>query len=494
MTFDIQILFWNLCISSCFILGMISTVIAFKTQSRVYVYYALYLLVLILYLTLKMSLLTDFFDSFNINLRRSLNWYIQIVYHLLYSRFGLEFLSVKKYSERLYRNSNRVLVFWWGLSTVTAWVDFGGFDSMYILNYFAYIHLPFILSFAGYIIYRSYKSNSSIVAFFSIGLIVYLLFSISAFVFTISLTQEDFDNANFPLGLTPITYFYIGVMLETFIISYGIAYQTELIFNKNKAYQKQLIESERRLNSHLGNIIEKQEKENEILLQKNLTERLRRKQASLENEIAQLKIVALKNQMNSHFIFNILNSIKACVIQESQKKAIVFINKFAKFIRKTLEYSDQEESSLEEELEFSELYVTLENMRFEHEIDYFLLVDKDIYPRKVSVPSMILQPFVENAIWHGLSQKEGDKKLWIVVSREQNGLQVSVKDNGIGRKKSHTRISDFSSKQSMGLNIANEKINHFNKKHKTSLHFEIVDLPQGVASVLTIPQEIEKAS
>src|SRR5690606_15107994 len=120
-----------------------------------------------------------------------------------------------------------------------------------------------------------------------------------------------------------------------------------------------------------------------------------------EKKIITLEQDMLRNQMNPHFIFNSLNSIKLYIINNEKENAVYYLNKFSKLIRKILVASTEKEITLEDELETMSLYMNIENIRFSNEIDYKVMVDKRIDPSMIKVPSLVLQPFLENAVWHG---------------------------------------------------------------------------------------------
>ncbi len=129
-------------------------------------------------------------------------------------------------------------------------------------------------------------------------------------------------------------------------------------------------------------------------------------QINLKEELEELKSTAFRSQMNPHFIFNALNSIKLYIINNEPKIAAHYLNKFSKLIRRILEASNQKESSLFEELETMNLYMTIENIRFYDEINFKIIVDENINLKTIKVPPLVLQPFLEDALWQGLSSKK----------------------------------------------------------------------------------------
>ncbi|APG65746.1 hypothetical protein LPB136_10385 [Tenacibaculum todarodis] len=189
------------------------------------------------------------------------------------------------------------------------------------------------------------------------------------------------------------------------------------------------------------------------------------RERSLRNEkkFLTLKQEALQSQMNPHFIFNALNSIKLYIINNEQKNAVYYLNKFAKLIRKILEASNVKEISLREELETMELYMSIENIRFNNEINYTFSVDENLKLDSIKIPPLVLQPFIENAIWHGLSSKKGIKKIALSVTKtEEDYILISIEDNGIGRKASaKIKAGKTTNRKSIGIGLTTERLRSF---------------------------------
>lgn len=213
-----------------------------------------------------------------------------------------------------------------------------------------------------------------------------------------------------------------------------------------------------------------------------------------EKKIITLEQDMLRNQMNPHFIFNALNSIKLYIVNNEKENAVFYLNKFSKLIRKTLVASTEKDISLKEELETMSLYMNIENIRFSNEINYTVSVDKTIDTSLVKVPSLILQPFLENAIWHGLSTKKGQKNITLKVENKHPGfVTIKITDNGVGRKVSAEIKSKKSlNRKSVGIALTKERLENFSKHFTANYKLEIIDLyndnvPIGTQVVLKIP-------
>ncbi|TYB78492.1 tetratricopeptide repeat-containing sensor histidine kinase [Bizionia myxarmorum] len=221
----------------------------------------------------------------------------------------------------------------------------------------------------------------------------------------------------------------------------------------------------------------------------------RQRQLKNEKKILTLEQEMLRNQMNPHFIFNSLNSIKLYIINNEKENAVYYLNKFSKLIRKILIASTEKEISLEDEIETMSLYMNIENIRFSNEIDYHVEIDKDLNMSSIKVPSLILQPFLENAIWHGLSAKTQNKKIELVAQKNSpTHLTITISDNGIGRAAADIIKNQKKIKQhSIGIHITKARLENFSKNFKEDYHISIRDLydsdnvAAGTQVILNIP-------
>ncbi len=178
--------------------------------------------------------------------------------------------------------------------------------------------------------------------------------------------------------------------------------------------------------------------------------------------LAESQLMALRAQMNPHFIFNCLNSIQECIVTEKYGEASMYLNKFSKLFRMVLNNSDKALISVEEEKKVLELYLELEQMRFEENFSFEIILDQELEDDEIVLPSMLVQPYVENALWHGLMHKTGERKLTIEFSRiGEDKFKCSIEDNGIGRKKSfELKHQTSKSRQhvSKGLRISKDRL------------------------------------
>ncbi|MEO6130634.1 MAG: histidine kinase, partial [Saprospiraceae bacterium] len=159
-----------------------------------------------------------------------------------------------------------------------------------------------------------------------------------------------------------------------------------------------------------------------------------KKEILIARQITDLESKALRSQMNPHFVFNSLNAIQECIVTGRIEEAYTYLSTFSKLLRMVLEHSDVPEVALQEELEVFNLYMSLEKLRFKDDMSFILDIDHELDPEEIYIPAMLIQPHLENAIWHGLRHKDGDKHLTVSITEKPAGyLEVNVADDGIGR-------------------------------------------------------------
>lgn len=216
------------------------------------------------------------------------------------------------------------------------------------------------------------------------------------------------------------------------------------------------------------------------------------RKAAIENKLAVSQLTALKAQMNPHFMYNALNSIQALNIRKETKLANFYLSKFSLLMRKVLEASGEEFIALQDEIEWLSLYVELEKLRFGDDFHYEFMVDDNVDTYQVYIPSMILQPFIENAIKHGLLHKTGHKKLEIHFECTDK-LVCTITDNGVGRKKvGEIQKRQQANHKSFATKATQKRIELLNYKAKDTYSFDIIDLYDreealGTKVIVSIP-------
>ena len=200
------------------------------------------------------------------------------------------------------------------------------------------------------------------------------------------------------------------------------------------------------------------------------------RQQKLANNLLALK--SLRTQMNPHFIFNALNSVNNYIAKSDERSANRFLSEFSVLMRSVLENSEEDFIPLAKELELLELYIKLEHSRFSDKFDYEIDVDKKIDVEAFQIPPMLLQPYIENAIWHGLRYKEEKGSLKIRV-RQITGdmLEICIEDDGIGRKMSaELKTANQKKQKSKGMGNIKKRIQILNDMYKNKVDVSIADL------------------
>jgi two-component sensor histidine kinase len=213
-----------------------------------------------------------------------------------------------------------------------------------------------------------------------------------------------------------------------------------------------------------------------------IARRIRHEQekAAVQNRLNELEQQALRSQMNPHFIFNCLNSIQNFLLQNNFEKTNEYLTAFAHLIRQTLDNSSRSFISIENEIRYLNSYLELESMRFSHTFTYSIEMDPDIDPDQTFMPTMILQPYVENSIRHGLRYRQDGLKMVRVFFRKRgNTLVCIVEDNGVGRKKA-AELKSFMhvEYQSKGMTLTAERIAALNRRQDIPITVDVIDLDE----------------
>lgn len=219
-----------------------------------------------------------------------------------------------------------------------------------------------------------------------------------------------------------------------------------------------------------------------------------RRKAAFNKELANMELISLRAQMNPHFIFNSLNSIRHQIITKKNDEAEKYLVKFSRLVRWILENSDAHYILLRDEINALRLYLELESKRFDDKFEYHLNIDPEIEPAKLKVPAIIVQPFVENAIWHGLMQKRKPGIVRVDFAMSETNLIIRITDDGIGRDKARELKSKTGqNRNSMGVKITASRLAAIEKRYNISCSASIEDLknendePLGTRVILTLP-------
>lgn len=213
-----------------------------------------------------------------------------------------------------------------------------------------------------------------------------------------------------------------------------------------------------------------------------------------ERRLSKVEMGALRSQMNPHFIFNCLNSIDYYILKNETVKASDYLNRFSRLIRLILQNSRDNQVNLKDELEALRLYIEMEALRFQGQFVYTIQIKNGLVPVDHEIPPMLLQPYVENAIWHGLLHSDRPGRLDIILTLEAHNLICVIQDNGVGRDfvQEMNTLSNLKTR-SMGTKITEDRLELFSKLYHNEASVNILDLKdksgqaRGTRVELSIP-------
>lgn len=206
----------------------------------------------------------------------------------------------------------------------------------------------------------------------------------------------------------------------------------------------------------------------------------KQRESEFERKVSDAALNSLRSQMNPHFIFNCLNSIKLYAVENNNDAATGYLGKFSRLMRLVLENSKSDRISLQQEIETLQLYMEMEAMRFKEKLHYEINMEDNVDMDYIEIPPMLIQPYVENAIWHGLMPKEDGGTIVVFFSCQDNNLEITVTDNGVGRAMAaELRSKSATAHKSFGMSITHQRIELINQMYKTNMSVIINDLHDG---------------
>lgn len=209
------------------------------------------------------------------------------------------------------------------------------------------------------------------------------------------------------------------------------------------------------------------------------SEKIKRQKTEAIHKMAELELQSLRAQLNPHFMFNSLNAIQELVLMEDYERSHIYLSAFADLLRTLLDNANQPFIPLTKEIEFLELYLSLENLRIPN-LQYSIHAEEGVLAKKINIPNMILQPYIENAIWHGLSHKKDNRKLDIRINHRPKEIIIQIEDNGVGRKKADELKSLYRKQHtSKGMELLSKRFSLLSKEYATEIQTTIKDLTNG---------------
>ena len=456
------------------------------TNERAFLYYSLYTLVGVLVTLNWMDYRFSFALLLPLQMSDVLSPFSFAPIVALYTLFIVEMLAIKTQFPLTWRLLKGLLVLLIMLTVfnLAEWIH----ARPFFIDYTVYDYIqtvPGVLT-TGVLLSALVRSHSPIRYYLLLG-----MFSLLGIGFIPSSLDMYFANLS-PLPATFVNYPYfwivLGLATEAFCFLLALAYRSRLIELENTRIQQRYAHD---LEAQLA------QRTLEIRQQSRLLEQqhIRQLETEFEQKLADTEMTALRAQMNPHFIFNCLNSIKLYTTENDSEKASEYLTKFSRLIRLVLENSRSERVKLQNELDMLQLYADLEIMRFKQKLSFSIEVAPDLDTRFLEIPPLLLQPYVENAIWHGLMHKpEGGSVRVRATQPHENLLQLTITDDGVGRARAAELKSKSASHQkSFGLKITSERIALVNQLYQTHTQAQIFDLvapdgePLGTKVVLDIP-------
>ena len=392
----------------------------FMLKKIEFFYYSTYVLILFIYSCGdKLGIYQFIFDN-NYSLQYWCSQSVVFLANLAYAFYIIKYLHTKSNYPVFHKILKGVIVF--NILTLIALLIFHLTDNyngyIYVNNYLIYIYYIATLPLLAYLVYIAKSALAYFVAFATLSL------CLSA------LARMIFAQTDDGLYLDSFYFIIIGCSIEIIIFAFGLNYKArrELLENfmlKEKAYIS--------------------------------------------------KTKELRAQINPHFIFNSLSSIQYLITNNNKASALKYLSKFSRLTRNVLESSIEPEILLVEEIKMLNDYLELESLRFKNTFKYTITVSPDVNPNSIEIPILIIQPFVENAILHGLlNKKNAEKILAIHFKKESEFLICEIDDNGIGRDAAEKTTRIFK-KKSRGLQVTKERLEMFNKLNDNTNNISIID-------------------
>ncbi|WP_144607146.1 histidine kinase [Algoriphagus algorifonticola] len=463
-------------ISILFYLSVYHFVLYVKNRDKFYLYYSFYAFSNVLLLVpipdhvFFQNIFLAFPDFFI-----QLDSPLKFAGYSLFSYFAIEVLHLKSHLPKFVRFFKYFTFSCVGIYIVLGALEYFKPDLTFLQSFFYFGYLPMYLIVMIYGLVLIFKIEEKIKSYIVIGFLFLGFGEVFLAFLTLGQAAEVMDQ-NFYL-------YYFGLLGANLLFTYALTIKQGEVYDEKLKFQEELVLKMREneglrelLNQRLQSELDLKEKQIISLAADAEIERMARVKAHYEREITKLHLQSLRSQMNPHFIFNALNSIKVFLIENDKDRAILYLNRFSKLIRLVLESSRKTKISLGEELEIAKLYQTLESIRFEDGIELKMEIDRDVRLNEIELPPLLLQPFFENAIWHGLMNKAGEKWIKVCLKKENGAHVLSIRDNGIGRKAAQRINSKRTmNKESLGLSLSKDRLELFNQNESVNYHFEIID-------------------
>ncbi|QEC51535.1 hypothetical protein FRZ59_03670 [Anseongella ginsenosidimutans] len=449
-----------------------------QNRDKVYLYYSLYMMGIMLYLssTIQANIYVNYiFKEFPV-VGLYLNFPIQLLFYIAYNKFVDTFLDLKKTDPWLHGKIIQMNLTFAGVLIATVVYQLITADALTVGKAWTGISALMIVAYI-FLLYRLITFIKTPYARFLIaGMIIFMTAAVTCMVLV------NFIRPS--LVISPYNILEIGFFLEILCFSMGLGYKMWQT-NKERQHIQEAYIGELKRNEAIiqeANLQLEQkvrERTSEIIRKNREIEDERKKQmtSDYERRLAMAEMSALRAQMNPHFMFNTMNTLEAFILEKQEKEASRFLNKFSKLLRLVLENSRQLLVSVEKDMKALELYIQLEQIRYDKRFSYSIKTDPRLVEEAYSIPPLIIQPFVENAIVHGLFNKSGQGNLEIELQLLDDKIYCRVQDDGIGREMAQEiRKKNKPHHQSLGLKVTGERIEILNQIHQVNVGTRTIDL------------------
>lgn len=462
------------------LLLFIVSFVFFNTRRRIYLYYSLFLFFSLVYALTSLREVTSMHSTFFTFLHGNLRFTesTTILSFAFYIFFSIPLIDLQIQAPKIAKALQIFGLLCIGYS-MSYFILFTFINAYHIYIFITTRIIIFTVA-AHYLIQLYIHTKSPVRTFFIIGSICYFIGSVIA---SLRFTTEQLFPVSF-YDLSAPAYFQIGILLQAlfFALAMGekVVIQHKELNTQQRAQINQLATEEKwtkELNKQLEDEIEA--RVNEVISIREHLEEQERKRINAEHERNMLKseIQIKQAQVNPHFIFNSLNAIKYLILQNENKKAIKYLVTFSRFIRGVLEQANTDIISLESEIAITNDYLELEKKRFDENFNVYITKDLPSDMNNYYTPPFLLQPFIENAIWHGLlPSTKREKNLSIQIKSKENRIIIVIEDNGVGRnhniKKSHSKDTG-----SLSIELTLNRLELFNLHQENQrISHEIIDL------------------
>ncbi len=437
-------------VSVLFFIAIYAFILYLIERKKYYIYYSIYLFFLLLFSfwAIEHSPYIQIFFSYIPFLKFSANnnTYLLLT-NIYYNLFINNFLELPKIAPKF---SKIMLIYvryvLGGLLVIDTFINFV-WHNYSLGGYIWILAQPVIVLFGIYGIYQLFKLKGKLAIYIQVGSTALMTGAIFGFLEQL-LFLKPADNVI--MRLAPSLPFNTGVLIEIICFSAALGYKTWLTQREQNRLIKAVKESELR---------------------------------------------TLRSQINPHFVFNSLNSIKSYILTHRSLEAAEYLTDFSTLMRSILQYSKEQLISLKDELETTLLYIRLEQLRFEDNFEFIYELQEGIDTDEILIPPMLLQPYIENAIKHGLMNKEGKKRLILKIEQTEKEIIITIEDNGIGREQASLLRKNTLKHQSMGMNINNERVNLLSQTNDLHIEINIEDKKsslgktEGTKVIIHIPVE-----